>query len=86
MDVTCPDPLHVGQVRNSTPSAKIDLFNLIFYSSPLATSSSESFNLIRMSEPPLLVFWLPERPPKILSKGLHQKISPNCEKISSILI
>ena len=48
---TCPDPWQVGQVLKVTPSALTRRLTFIFFSTPLAISSSVSLSFIRRLEP-----------------------------------
>ena len=95
---TWPEPWQVPQVFKSVPFLdplpEQDLqatwrFTLIFFSTPFAISSKFNLSLIRRSVP--LRWRLPPPRPwlKKLPNGLSSpppKISPNCEKISSMFI
>src|SRR5690606_30610189 len=77
--VTCPAPLHVGQVLYVTPEACIFLLTFTFFSTPLAISSKVSFTRIRRLLPLILALpppKPPKPPPKPPPKALP-KISPN---------
>src|ERR1051326_4695151 len=95
--VTWPVPLHVAQVLNPEPDFAPEpwhlshgtyLLTFIFFSTPVAISSSVSFTLMRRLEPRFTLFrLLPPPPPKKLSNGCSPpKISPKREKISSMSI
>src|SRR5688572_9861675 len=97
--LTCPLPPHVLQVC-TLPSSFAPFpphvlqatcfFTLIFFVTPFAISSYESFNLMRRLLPLIPRFRWPPRlrwpPPNMFPKRSSPKISPNWLKISSMFI
>ena len=83
--VTCPVPLQTEQVENLASFDSIFLLTLIFFSTPLTTSSKDNFTLILKFEP-LDLDWADLPNPPNDDPNALPKISPNWLNISSIFM